>query len=88
MYANLVLTKQSEFSVIHAPATFKKEERVTISPNTSTPGPAHYYPMQSTSSPAASIPRGKRQYLINEKEAAHSPGPLDYIPKYHYVVKN
>jgi len=54
----------------------------------STPGPAYYYPKPSTSSPGGIIPRGKRQYLINEKEAASSPGPHEYVPKYHYIVKN
>ncbi len=73
--------------MIHAPATFTKEKRVMMKVEAETPGPAYYYPRTTNVSPGAFIPRSKRQSLINEKEAAQSPGPHEYLPKYHYIVK-
>ncbi len=74
----------------NAPATFSKEKKVTLKDQVAvqTPGPAYYYPRTGNNSPGAYIPRGRRQYLINEREAAQSPGPHDYVPKYHYIAKS
>ncbi len=73
--------------MIHAPGTFNKEKRTTGQGESATPGPAYYNPKTAEASPGAYIPRSRRQYLIDEKEAAKSPGPHDYQPKYHFIVK-
>jgi len=52
-----------------------------------TPGPAYYYPRTGNNSPGGYIPKGRRQCLVNEQEAALSPGPHEYMPKYHYIAK-
>ena len=52
------------------------------------PGPAYYHPRAGNTSPGAYIPRGKRQYLIDERQGAQSPGPHEYKPKYHFIAKN
>ena len=51
------------------------------------PGPASYENTTRAKSPGGVIAKQKREFLIKEKEAMNTPGPLDYQPKYHFISK-
>ena len=91
-YNNLVyvyIINQSEFQHITQPGTFTKEERrIEQEPSsTRSPGPAAYENTTRSKSPGGVIPKQKREFLVNEKEAKNTPGPVDYQPKYHFISK-
>ncbi len=52
------------------------------------PGPAKYQTGTPSKIYGGVISRGRRQFLIDEKETSNSPGPHDYQPKYRFVAKH
>lgn len=74
--------------MIHSPGTFQREKRTTpCNERQNSPGPSSYYANVQDKSPGGCIGKDKRRYLIDERESKNSPGPLDYLPKYHFVAK-
>ncbi len=75
--------------MINSPGTFSKEKKVTkIADMPESPGPAKYNTETKPKSPGGTIDRGRRKFLIDEREASNSPGPHDYQPRYHFVAKH
>lgn len=52
------------------------------------PGPAEYDSRVVQKSPGGTIGKGKRMFLIDERETAVLPGPHNYQPKYRFVAKH
>ena len=79
---------QSEFQHINSPGSFGKAKRQIFFDAPLSPGPAAHYKEAKEKTAGGVIDRQKKVVLFENKEQMVIPGPMDYIPKYHYVSKH